>query len=68
MAELVFKFSSPADAVEDANNPNIKRTFSEKIEIREATMKQITDEINSLINSNIYESLTVSVSGKVPKD
>lgn len=68
MAELIFKFSSPADAVEDPNNPNIKRTFSEKTEIREATMKQITDEINSLINSNIYETLTVSVSGKVPKD
>lgn len=68
MAELVYKFSSPADAVEDANNPNIKRSFSEKIEIREATMEQITQELRNLLNSNTYETITVNVSGKLPKE
>lgn len=68
MAEYKYKYSSPATPSEDPNDPAIIRSYQEKVEMKGVPLNKIVKEIESLNNSGIYEEITISVSGKVPKD
>lgn len=68
MTEIKLRYSTPKEMVESESDPRRKESYVTSVEIEDMNPKQVQDEIEKLARSGEYESITVSLGLKYPKE